>query len=228
LRKQFAITENVKRFTAAVNAAVEAPLGIDRFVLVYGPVGLGKTETALWWKNTQSPQSAFIRVKKAMSVRWLLEEIVAELGETPTRRTSDLFHQAVEALIGTDRALILDEVDYVADKTTLIETIRDLGDMTGTPIVLLGMPYAEEKLKKYAALKRRISQVARFESLTRKDVAEVLAQICEVQLDDSALDAIFAANKLTTVAQLYRWAAMAERVARTRKLEIVTGADLAR
>ncbi|MBF0482806.1 MAG: ATP-binding protein [Desulfovibrionaceae bacterium] len=227
MRKQFAITDNVKRFVAAVNAVVDAQPGIDRFVLVYGPVGLGKTETALWWKNTQSPQSAFVRIKKAMSVRWLLEEIVAELGEIPLRRTSDLFHQAVEALVGTDRALILDEVDYVADKTTLIETLRDLGDMTGSPIVLLGMPWAEEKLKKYTALKRRISQLARFEGLTRKDVAAVLAQICEVALDDSAVEAIVAANKITTVAQLYRWAAMAERIARTRKLEIVTGADLA-
>jgi len=226
VKKQFAETENVQRYVVAVNRMVASPPGIDKMMLVYGPVGLGKTETNIWWKNHFSPQSAFIRIKKAMGVRWLLEEVVCELGLVPERRTSDLFHQAVGELIGTDRALIFDEIDYVADKRTLVETIRDLGDMAGTPIILVGMPWAPEKLKRFEALWRRISQVVEYKGLTAADVRLVLDQICEVPVDDSAVAAIAASAKTTTTASLYRWAQACESVARARKVDVVTAAHL--
>lgn len=226
MKKCFVETVNVKRFLVAMNTVVASPPGIDKFALVHGEVGLGKTETNLWWRNTVSPQSAFIRVKKAMTVRWLLEEIVAELGLVPERRTSDLFHQAVGELLGTDRALIFDEVDYVAEKKTLVETIRDLGDMAGTPIVLIGMPWAETRLQAFPALWRRISQSVKFHGLGRDDVRLVMDQICEVTVDDSAVDAIASSSKCTSTASLYRWAQACERLARAKKTDVVTADHL--
>lgn len=228
MKKRFAETDNVRRFLAGVNRAVMSPPGIDKFMLVYGEVGLGKTETSLWWKNCHSPRSAFVRIKKAMSVRWLLEEVVAELGLVPERRTSDLFHQAVGELMGSDRALIFDEVDYVADKRTLVETIRDLGDMTGTPIILIGMPWAEIKLKKFPALWRRVSQVVQFGGLGPADVRAVMDQICEVKVADDAVAAIAESNKCVSTAGLYRWAQACESVARKHGVSEVRAEHLAR
>ncbi len=226
MKKQFAETQNVQRYLVAVNRMLASPPGIDKFMLVHGEVGLGKTETNLWWKNTMSPQSAFIRIKKAMGVRWLLEEIVVELGLVPEKRTSDLFHQVVGELIGTNRTLIFDEIDYVADKRTLVETIRDIGDMAGTPIILVGMPWAPEKLKRFPALWRRISQVVPYHGLTEADVRLVMDQICEVRVDDSAVAAIKASTKTTSPASLYRWAQACEGVARARKTDLVTAEHL--
>ena len=228
MKKRFAETDNVRRFLAAVNRAVASPPGIDKFMLVYGEVGLGKTETNLWWKNCHSPRSAFVRIKKAMSVRWLLEEVVVELGLTPERRTSDLFHQAVGELMGSDRVLIFDEVDYVADKRTLVETIRDLGDMSGTPMILIGMPWAEIKLKKFPALWRRVSQVVQFASLGVADIRDVLDQICEVQVADCAVEAIAKSGKLVSAAGLYRWAQACEAMARKHDVAQVRAEHLAR
>lgn len=99
MKKDFAITDNVKRFMVLVNGIIEAPAGIERMALVYGDPGLGKTETAMWWANHHGQDAAFIRTKKLMSGRWLLEEIVTELGESPEWRTSDLFRQAVAILV---------------------------------------------------------------------------------------------------------------------------------
>jgi hypothetical protein len=226
VKKRFAETKNVQRYLVAVNRMLASPPGIDKFMLVHGEVGLGKTETNLWWKNTMSPQSAFIRIKKAMGVRWMLEEIVVELGLVPEHRTSDMFHQIVGELMGTDRALIFDEVDYVADKKTLVETIRDLGDMAGTPIILIGMPWAPEKLKRFPALWRRISQVVPYHGLTAADVRLVMDQICEVTVDDSAVAAIAASTKTVSTASLYRWAQACESVARVRKTDVVTAEHL--
>ena len=48
-----------------------------------------------------------------MSVKWFLEELVEELGETPMRLTSDLFKQALNQLIIHPRVIIVDEIDYL-------------------------------------------------------------------------------------------------------------------
>lgn len=219
MKKQFAITGNVQRFLHGVNALLASPAGVDRFMLAYGNVGLGKTESSLWWKNTECPQAVFLRIKKAMTVRWLLEELVAELGLPPAKRSSDLFQQAVGELLGTDRPLILDEIDYVAGKTVLIETLRDIGDMTGSPIILIGMPEAPGIFTRFPALHRRISQTVPFQGLSTDDVNHVLSQICEVPVAVDAVEAIHKAAKPCTVAQLYRWAQACEVIHRQRKID---------
>lgn len=225
MKKIFAITNNVKRFSQAVNNILSAPPGIDRMGLIYGPPGLGKIETSLWWLNHYGQGAAFVRTKKLMTGRWLLEEIVSELGEQPAYRTSDLFRQAVDALVGTDRVVILDEVDYLARDARVIETVRDIADTTNSPFIFVGMDRADKKLKRYRHLWRRFSQVIRFEPLDREDIATVIKQICEVPVDDSAIDAICATNNLT-VAMLYRWSQRFESLAKSRQLERITAEDL--
>lgn len=228
MRKQFAMTANVKRYVTAVNAAVASPAGIDKFVIVAGEVGQGKTETSLWWKNHHSPHSVLVRIKKAMGPRWLLEDIVSELGLMPAKKSQGLFDQIVETLMGSDRALILDEVDYVADKTTLVETIRDIGDMTGIPVILICMPWADERLKRYPALMRRVSQRVVFKDLEHDDVCEVMGQICEVPVADCAVQAILAGDKKMPVYKLYRWAQACEQLARKHNVSEVRAEHLAR
>ena len=225
MRKEFAITKNVKRFMAALAAVISSPAGIDRMALVFGDPGLGKTETAIWWVNHYGNNAAYIRTKKLMSGRWLLEEIVTELGESPTWRTSDLFRQAVEALTGTDRVVILDEVDYLARDARVIETIRDIHDTTGSPFIFIGMDQADKKLKRFRHLWRRFSQVIRFDPLDRDDVAMVLGQVCEIGLDDSVFDVICCNGELT-VAMLYRWAQRLEQIAKRNSAEMLTADDI--
>ncbi len=227
MRKDFVETRNVKKFVTAVQGIIDAPEGVDRMALVYGDPGLGKTEAALWWVNHYGQGAAFVRTKKLMSGRWLLEELVSELGEAPAYRTSDLFRQCVELLIGTDRVVILDEVDYLTHDSRIIETIRDIHDTTNSPFVYLGMDKAEKKLKGYRHLWRRFSQVARFEVLDLDDVRQVLAAILEVQITNEVAQAVYeACEHKPTTAVLYRWGAHIERVARARRLELVDAPDL--
>lgn len=225
MKKDFAITDNVKRFMVLVNGIIEAPAGIERMALVYGDPGLGKTETAMWWANHHGQDAAFIRTKKLMSGRWLLEEIVTELGESPEWRTSDLFRQAVAILAGTNRVVILDEVDYLTHDARVIETIRDIHDTTHSPFIFIGMDQADKKLKRYRHLYRRFSQIIRFDPLTKDDVTNVMKQICDIPVDGSAIDSVCSVGS-TSVAMLYRWAERFERIARTRDLKKITADDL--
>ncbi len=228
MRKEFALTANVKRYVTAVNHALQSPPGIDKFVIVTGEVGQGKTETSLWWKNTHSPTSLIVRVKKAMGPKWLLSDIASEIGQTPARNTQDLFDQVQAELMGSDRALILDEVDYVADKNTLVETIRDIGDTVGIPIVLICMPWADQRLKRYPALMRRVTQRVQFQNLQFEDVRMVMDQICEVAVSDDAVQAILGKAGAMPVYALYRWAQACETLARKHNVSEVRAEHLAR
>ena len=74
-----------------------------------------------------------------MSARWLLEEIVEELGEIPYNKFSDIFNQVVAQLIKTPRIIIVDETDYLTIDSRAVETLRDIHDKTDVPIVLGGL-----------------------------------------------------------------------------------------
>lgn len=217
--------KNVKRLAAMMNTLMVRCVGIPRMGLVYGDPGLGKSETAMWLVNNYFHDAVFVRVVKIMSTRWLLDELVSALGLDPAWRAKDLFDQAKEALIGTDRLVIFDEIDYLTHDSKVIETIRDLHDLTNAPIVFIGMHQADRKLKRFRHLWRRFSQVVHFEPLDREDVSSVLHQVCEVKIDDSVIDAIFETPRLT-ISMLYQWAQKTEGIARSLGLNEVTAEDL--
>jgi hypothetical protein len=225
MRNTFIETQSVKRFEVMIHTLLTQPVGIDRFGLLYGDPGLGKSEAAMWLLNHLSIDGVFIRVVKIMSTRWLLEELVCALGLDPAFRAKDLFDQAKEALTGTDRLVIFDEIDYLTHDSKVIETIHDLGDLTNAPFVFIGMHQADKKLRRYRHLWRRFSQVIHFEPLGREDVSAVLKGVCEIKVDESVIDAVFETPSLT-ISLIYRWAQKIEGIARSRGLGKVSADDL--
>lgn len=146
------------------------PDNISKIGLIYGEAGLGKTKTALYLSIKFD--AIYIRATNSMTPKWLLEEIAKELDEIPRFYTADIFRQCVNALkekpqmIMTserakndaginfsertrqnDKVVIIDEIDYLLADFKAIETLRDLHDKTGVPIILVGMNLAKHKLK---------------------------------------------------------------------------------
>lgn len=222
MKRVFAKTQNVERFLASMTRLHSRQEGIPGMALVFGEPGLGKTKTALWW--VAHNDGVFIRTKKLMTGRWLLEEIVTELGEAPMRRTSDLFKQAVEQLLERPRTIFVDEADYLAHDPRVLETLRDLHDITGTPIVLIGMDQADKKLARYKHLFDRFSEVLKFHPLTEVDIRMIANQLCEVPLSDCAVQYI--ASQANRFRRVIVWLYKAETLARTNSLREVTAKHL--
>ncbi len=222
MKKVFASCSNTSRFVSAMERLQERDGDLPGMALIFGEPGLGKTKTALWWALQNN--GVFVRTKKLMSGRWLLEEIVAELGESPAYRTSDLFRQCVEQLLARPRTLFIDEVDYLAYDARVLETLRDIHDVAGTPMVFIGMDKADKKLNRYRHLYDRFMEVVRFQPLTRDDVAAVAEQLCEVRLTGDAIDLIYAdAGRFR---QVIKWFYRAEAIARANNAPEISGADL--
>jgi DNA transposition AAA+ family ATPase len=222
MRKLFAITRNVERFTEAMDRIRNRESNVPGMALLYGEPGLGKTKVALWW--VLNNDGVFIRTKKLMTGRWLLEEIVAELGEAPMWRTADLFRQIQEQLLDRPRTVIVDEVDYFDAR--ILETLRDIFDMTNAPMVFIGMGNADKKLMRYKHLFDRFSEIIKFTDFAEADVADIAEQLCEVALTPDAITYIHSkANRFRRIMiELYR----AEMTARTNSLKTVSAEDLRR
>lgn len=224
MKRAFARTANVNNFLVAMEKLQKRDEGVPGMALIYGEPGLGKSRTAIWWclKN----DGAFVRSKKLMTGYWLLEEVVSELGEAPMRRTSDLFRQVVDQLLSRPRPLMIDEADYLCYDSRVIETLRDIHDITNAPVIFIGMDMADKKLRRYRHLYDRFSEIVKFADLTAADVRIIADELCEVKLSDDAVEYVHSmSNKFRRIiVELYK----AEAVARANRLEVITAANLGR
>ncbi len=224
MKRVFVKTQNVKHFISAVTRLQDREEEIPGLALIYGKYGLGRTRTAVWW-SAQNEGAIFIRTLKLMTGRWLLSKIVAELGEEPMYRVSDLFEQCQGILLdGKQRVLIFDEVDYLTHDARVIETLRDIHDITGVPMVFIGMEHADKKLMRYKHLYDRFSEVLKFNELIENDIRTIADEMCEVKLSDCAVKYLYqSSNRFRPlVVNLYK----AERLAKTNNYKVVTAAHL--
>lgn len=217
MRKIFVKTQNVKNFISLIQSLQNKSEGVSRMGLVYGEPGLGKSRTALWLAAQND--AIYIRSTNLMTGRWFLEELVEELGEIPRYWTSDLFKQAVNKLLEKPQMIIIDEIDYLAGDQKTIETIRDIHDKTNVPIIFVGMTLAERKLQKYKHLYDRLSEIIQFKSFTVSDVADIVNQLCEIQVSNEAIELIH--GRANRFRQIVRIINKLEAVSQTNNINLI-------
>ena len=86
--------------------------------------------------------------------------------------------------------IIVDEVDYLLSDFKTIETLRDLHDETGIPIVFVGMSLVKHKLKKHTHLFDRISEIYNFTEFEYSDIKQIVDEISEVDMTKEVISAI--------------------------------------
>lgn len=185
MKKIFVRTKNVKGFMNLIYSLKNKSENISKIGLIYGEAGLGKTKTALYLAIQHD--AIYIRSTNSMTPKWLLEELAGELDEIPRFYTADIFKQCVNALKLKPQMIIVDEIDYLLTDFRTIETLRDLHDETGVQIILVGMKLAKHKLKKHTHLFDRISEIYRFEEFDFQDVKQIVTELTEVEIQDSAI-----------------------------------------
>ena len=210
----FVKTKNVKVFINLIHNLKTKPESITKIGLIYGNAGLGKTKTALYLSIQYD--AIYIRATNSMSPKWLLEEIAKELDEIPRFYTADIFRQCVNALKTNPQMIIVDEIDYLLKDFRAIETLRDLHDETGIPIILVGMLLAKHKLKKHAHLFDRISEIYKFNDFEYSDIKQIAEEISEVEITKDAGHLIY--NKAKSFRQIVNTIDAFEKVAQANGL----------
>ena len=214
MRKLFVKTHNVKRFIGLMNNLIDKSNEIPKMGLVYGDPGLGKTQTAVWWATKND--AVYVRAQNKMTNKWLLEKIVYELGESPSRKMADLIEQCISHLRLKPQVIIIDEVDYLINRMKIVETLRDLHDLTGAPVVLIGMQESKTKLGKYRHLYDRISEILEFKPFSKEDVEVIVEELSEIKISDEAREIFF--EKRNRFRQIIKGIALLENLAKTNGL----------
>ena len=214
MHKLFVKTRNVKNFIGLMNNLIDKSNEVPKMGLIYGDPGLGKTQTAVWWATNND--AVYVRAQNKMTCRWLLEKIVYELGESPSRKMADLIEQCITHLRLKPQIIIIDEVDYLINRNRIVETLRDLHDLTGVPIVLIGMQEAKTKLGKYRHLYDRISEIIEFKPFSKDDLDVIVEELSEIKITDEAKEIFF--EKTNRFRQVIKWISLLENLAKTNGL----------
>lgn len=201
MNKTFVKTTNVKNFIGLVENLQNKPKNIPKMGLVYGEPGLGKSQTALWLACKYD--GIYLRASNLMTGRWLLEELVKELDEIPRFLTSDNFNIVVKKLKQNPQIIFIDEIDYLINNYKTIETLRDIHDETGCPIIFIGMGLAHRKLERYKHLYDRFSEILKFETFGVNDLSQIVGQLSEIPFTPDAIEYIHLKyNRFRQIVQL--------------------------
>jgi len=201
MNKIFVKTTNVKNFIGLVENLINKPKNIPKMGLVYGEPGLGKSQTALWLACKYN--GIYLRASNLMTGRWLLEEMVKELDEIPRFLSSDNFNLVVKKLKQNPQIIFIDEIDYLMNNYKSIETLRDIHDETGCPIIFIGMGLVHRKLERYTHLYDRFSEVLKFETFGVNDLSQIINQLSEIPFTPDAIEYIHSKfNRFRQIVQL--------------------------
>lgn len=157
MREVIIETEAMSRFDTAVDTVLDADRAFSAFVLAYGQAGRGKSVAADRYYIQRG--GAYVRVWQGWSQSAFLQRLLFEVrgrnGDVPTHNGNRCKEIIVDLLNKKRFPLFIDEADRL--KIDRIEDLRDIHEMTGAPIVLIG----EEGLLGLLSERRRIwSRVA--------------------------------------------------------------------
>lgn len=214
MKNEFITTKNVKKFAALMAELQNLPPNIPKLALVYGEHGLGKTHTIMWWADKND--SVYVRATQGMTSRWLLSEIAEELGEDPFWHSQETFTLVENPLRQNPKTIIVDEIDYLIEKHT-VETLRDLHDKTGCPIVLVAMRAAYKKLARYPHLTDRIYKALKFEQFNENDISDILNQLTDLSFTEDAIH--YLATRTNQFRQLIKLINKIEKLSQTNQIK---------
>lgn len=174
-------TKNIQELLTAMDMLTTRNLDIPGLGLVHGKAGYGKTK-AVQWYATQF-DCPYIRAKAIWTPKSMLQDICAELEMDPEKTTLNIFRQIQSELTERSRLIIIDEADYLTTNKKLLETLRDIHDITGSSFVLVGMGEIRNKLYKHRQFWSRISQVIEFEALSLEEISFIASKLADLSFD---------------------------------------------
>lgn len=214
MKTNFIKTRNVKRFVSLMDNLKKLPANVPRMALVYGDYGLGKSQAIMWWVTNND--AIYVRCNHKISSRWLLSEIVKELDEEPCHFTQNLFEQIESKLKYNPKVIVVDEIDFLFTNTHTIETLRDIHDKLGVPMLLVGMGLADKKLQKYGHINDRIYTKLKFEKMTNDEIKDIIETLSEVQFNKDSIRHLI--NRNLQFRQIVKIISKAEALATTNKI----------
>lgn len=185
--------KNVTRLSVAFQALADRDYGVPGIGLLYGFTGAGKTTAVTQLINRNN--GVYVRANAVWTPSAMLSTIVNELGGVSMGKNAQMVSFIVEQLAISGRPLFVDEADYLLPNLKMLETLRDLHDMAGTPVVLIGMDGIQRRIISRQQFTRRITQWVEFKPLDDEDGRTLTDAVCEVKVQDDLVEKLRDAAK---------------------------------
>ncbi|MBB6672991.1 AAA family ATPase [Cohnella nanjingensis] len=176
----FVETSDVKRMRYVLKKAATK----QKFGIVAGDPGLGKTETLKKYMLTNPGSAIYIRCKSTHTVKSLLQELADALGLPDAGSANQLTRRIVKQLIRSPHFLIFDEADLLktVDK---YEALRDIYDEAGNiGVALIGNLALAEMFLDFADMRPELKRLAdrapfhqRLNGPSREEVEQLLERV---------------------------------------------------
>ncbi|MCF6246896.1 MAG: ATP-binding protein [Desulfobacula sp.] len=182
MRNEFLITSRVATFREAISVLEDTVKGHPGIMVVWGRTGRGKTSCIEDYAVNHG--AVYIYVENETTPLGLLQDICMELNGMEPRQKRHAKKIIAEELDETPRTLLIDE----ADKLCLhgIGHLKDIYDMTGTPIVLVGEPSIYGKLHAKEHFWNRVTRTVEFGPVTLEDVVVLGMKACDLKIKPEA------------------------------------------
>jgi len=203
MRHKTVKTKDVRRFQQAIDDLLERPEGTEGMGVLWGPPGTGKSTTLAYFTNQYD--GIFIRALTCSTVTSILGDICIALGwvsDNPNKkrmlRKADMVEFIIRKLTRGEsgepdpapRPIFVDEADYCFRNFELMDILRDIYDLSGCPVIFVGMEDIARKIKEQGRFARRITQWIEYMGLDHDDTIQVANECCDVELSPDLLEYI--------------------------------------
>lgn len=175
---QFIQTRNTRNFSSLMAELAKDP-GEERFGLVWGQAGRGKSRTVTWYHANNPGIYMLMPTVWRASERDFLRALCRELGEHPDAipfYKAAAYQRVVELLAANPNPVFLDEIEKMSP--IFLDIIRDLAAATGAPFILVGEEALYREVSKNRRAWSRVAQMVNFEAASAADFVIYARDTC--------------------------------------------------
>ena len=184
----------MRNLTALAEALLDsAGSGSTSMGIAKGEAGRGKTFAAKWF-TVQNHEAVYVYYMTASGIATLYRSIAVEIANVKPRTVEQCVNAIKSATTYEKRLLIVDEADKATTK--IIDSLRDLNEVCGIPILLVGESKITSIVEKEKRLRSRILDVVTFEEITLNDVATFFESIFTgIDIDKKVVKRVYERSK---------------------------------
>lgn len=187
MKKDMAMLKGVFALKAAYRELERSAPGVPRMGLVSGASGSGKTTAIDYLRKETS--GVYCRAMATDTAVAFVSRLVKLCGQVPnsTRGNAPMVELVAEYLRDNELPLFVDEAEHLLSSGKLIETLRDIADLSNMPVIMIGHAGIEKRFVSRPQIHNRISQWVSFLPVDLEDATVLANQICDVRVEEDLL-----------------------------------------
>lgn len=182
MKSVFLETRNVQAGREALNRLEDIDKGQPGLGVFWGQAGRGKTLFAR--EVAVRTGAVYLRVMEDWTPRAMLAALCRELNGSEPRTVESAKTIACRQLESMPRTVLVDEADRLS--MNLVEHFRDIHDLTGVPVVLIGEEHLYPILNARRRLWSRVTQAVEFGPITSEDIMLFGLKASELRINPDA------------------------------------------